>query len=372
MAHTYTPGLRVTPYTAVRRRRLLPLPGQVLVEVGDQVAAEDVVARTELPGAVHPVNVINKLGITAGEIKDFMCKQEGETIEAGETLAETRPLIKWFKSSATSPVAGTVENISTVTGQVILREPPKPLEVRAYVDGTVVEVLEGSGVEVEARGAFLQGILGVGGETLGELVVVVDSPDQELDPGLLTEAHRGKVVVGGSYASGAVMSRARELQVAGIVVGGIHDQDLRALLGYDLGVAITGHEDVGFTLVITEGFGKVAMAHRTFELLGQLAGRRASLSGATQIRAGVLRPEIIVPLAEQEVQTEATEREGLQRGDTIRVIRAPYFGRLATVTDLPAELTRLPSESRVRVLEAEFEDGTRAVLPRANVEVLQS
>ena len=69
------------------------------------------------------------------------------------------------------------------------------------------------------------------------------------------------------------------------------------LLGYDLGVAITGHEDIRPTLIITEGFGQIAMAGRTYELLAANAGRRASANGATQIRAGVLRPEIIIPQA---------------------------------------------------------------------------
>ena len=49
-------------------------------------------------------------------------------------------------------MTGTVESISAITGQVILREPPLPVQVRAYVDGTVVQVNEGEGV-VEHVGA---------------------------------------------------------------------------------------------------------------------------------------------------------------------------------------------------------------------------
>ena len=38
------------------------------------------------------------------------------------------------------------------------------------------------------------------------------------------------------------------------------------------------------------------MAARTFGLFQALQGRTASINGATQIRAGVIRPEVIVPL----------------------------------------------------------------------------
>jgi hypothetical protein len=56
----------------------------------------------------------------------------------------------------------------------------------------------------------------------------------------------------------------------------------------------------------------------------------------------------------------------------IRVIRQPHFGRIAKVTALPEELTKVESETMVRILEAEFEDGTKFSLPRANVEVIES
>ena len=78
--------------------------------------------------------------------------------------------------------------------------------------------------------------------------------------------------------------------VKGIIAGGIDDADLRELLGYELGVAITGSEEIGITLVITEGFGRIAMAEQTFTLLKAREGMKTSINGATQIRAGVLPP----------------------------------------------------------------------------------
>ena len=50
MAHAYTPGLKISAQTIVRSERRLPLMGDVLVEVGNQVSAEDIVAQTDLPG----------------------------------------------------------------------------------------------------------------------------------------------------------------------------------------------------------------------------------------------------------------------------------------------------------------------------------
>ena len=167
--------------------------------------------------------------------------------------------------------------------------------------------------------------------------------------------------------------RAKELGVAGLVVGGIHDKDLRALLGYDLGVAITGTEQVGFTLILTEGFGTIPMAAKTFKLLSAHAGRKASISGATQIRAGVIRPEIIIPQATSSANSAVmqSQREGIRLGDPVRIIRDPLFGRIGEVSALPPDLQKIPTESEVRVLEVTFADGSRAVIPRTNIEVIE-
>ena len=377
MGHTYTPGLTVTPRTVVSKKRILPLSGTVLVEVGRTVSSATVVARAELPGKVHVVNLVNQLGILPEDLPDYMVKREGDRIEKDEVLAETKPLIKWFKTEVRSPIAGTVETVSTATGQVILREPPRPVELFAYLDGKVVEVFPQQGVRVETTCAFIQGIFGIGGETWGEVVMATSSPEEELTEFLLTPHHAGKIVVGGAFVGAEALARAKAVGAKGIVVGGMHDKDLRALLGYDLGVAITGTENVGFTLILTEGFGRIPMARKTFELLRTLGGRKACVSGATQIRAGVIRPEIIVPLAAGEanevieIDKAGQVREGAKIGDPVRVIREPFFGRIGQVAGMPSDLTMIPTESHVRVMEIQFPDGSRAVVPRANIEVLE-
>jgi len=375
VAHSYTPGLKVTAFTVVRRERKLPLPGTVLAKVGDAVAAEKVVARTELPGNVQTVNVANLLGVLPEDVRECLVKPVGSPLAKGETFAENRSFFGLFRSKVASPIDGTLENLSVVTGQALLREPPIPVEVDAYVDGTIVEVFPNQGVTVETRGTFIQGIFGIGGETSGELRVLAASPADPLREPSITEKERGCVIVGGSHVNTATLLHAVRMGVKAVVIGGFDDQDLRQFLGYDLGVAITGHEEKGLTLVVTEGFGAIPMASRTFDLLKQCQGRKVSVSGATQIRAGVQRPEIIAPRLTEAAGKDGVPDEhplGLEVGSLIRAIRQPYFGRLGKVTALPAELTALETEAKVRVLEVDFGNGPRVLLPRANVEMIES
>ena len=375
MAHSYTPGLTVTDRTIVQRRRQLPIPGKVLVDQGDRVQADQIVARAELPGKVHSINIANILGVAPDEIGEYLLKQEGESVEKDDILAENKPFLKWLKTQIQAPIQGTIETASKITGQVLLREPPRPLDLQAYIDGTIVEVMEGQGATVETDCAMVQGIFGIGGETRGELVFAVSAPDDRISPNAFTPAMRGKIVVCGSFLSAEDMQQAKSVGIAGLIVGGIHDKDLRDLLGYDLGVAITGTERVGFTLVLTEGFGTIPMAGKTFSLLTQYQGNQVSVSGATQIRAGVIRPEIIIPhhSSEDSSKPQSTIREkvGIQIGDLARIIRDPLFGQIGKIVGLPSDLQTIETESNVRVLEIKLSNGTIASIPRTNVEIIE-
>jgi hypothetical protein len=293
-------------------------------------------------------------------------------VRAGEVIASGRSLFGLVRNVVESPCDGTLESLSPVTGQLLVREPPIPVEVDAYVRGRVVEVIPDEGVVVETQAAFMQGIFGVGGETSGPLAIAVAGPGEELRPEQVGPALRGKVVVAGAHVSWAALERARSAGVVAVVVGGMDDRDLRRLLGHDVGVAITGSEEVGITVVLTEGFGRIAMAGHAWDLLRAHAGREASVNGATQIRAGVQRPEVLVPRpATRAAGDEARRSTGLAEGSLVRLIRPPHFGRLGRVLELPADPRRLETESYARVAVVEFADSIgRVVVPRANLEVI--
>ncbi len=372
-AHAYTPGLEVSQRTIIRRRRILPIPGRVLVKAGDRVSARQVVAETFMPGDVIPINLANRLSVPPGDVPECCVIKENDEVEVGDVLARTKGFFGHFRNECRSEESGTVETISEITGQVILRGPPHPVNVVAFLPGQIVEVIADQGVVIESEVTFVQGIFGIGGETFGKVILASDSPDRPLGVEMIREEMKGAVVVGGSRMTADAIRKAVEVGVAGLVSGGIDDKDLKEFLGYDLGVAITGSEKFGITLIITEGFGDIAMAGRTFTLLKSRAGAEASINGATQIRAGVIRPEIVIPVDESVPEADKTDQASgvLGIGYPVRVIRDPYFGRIGKVHGLPAEPMLLDSGSRARVLEVLFDSGEVVTIPRANVELIE-
>jgi hypothetical protein len=370
-AHAYTPGLKVKRSMTVNKTRQLPIFGEVFVKEGDVIDHELIVARTEISGDPDIVKVAMRLGVEPEDLPRYMLKKLGDRVEEGELLAYYTAFFGLIKKSVESPKSGTIESISDITGQIIIRGSPIPVDVDAYIPGKIVEILPREGAVIETNAAFIQGIFGIGGESHGDIRMAVENPDNVLSEDLITSDDKGAVLIGGSLVTLGALKKSVDIGVSCIVVGGIRHEDLISFTGEEIGVAITGQEELGLTVIITEGFGKMRMSQSSFGLLKSFEGYQASVNGTTQIRAGVLRPEIII--SHQEFAEEGSEElsSGMVPGTPVRIIRLPYFGSIGVVKFLPVELQQVESESYVRVLDVELEDGTVVTVPRANVEIIE-
>ncbi len=370
MSKSYTPGLKVLDSTIVIKERKLPLSGEVLVREGDQVDSNKIVASTEIPGNVQMINIANKLNIDAEQILSFMVCKIGEKVKKNQIIARTNGILGLFKSEVKSPLDGIIGNISDITGQVIISEPPIPIEVDAYISGKIKKVIDKEGVVIASKGTFIQGIIGIGGEKKGFIKLICE---KNINLSNIDNSDSGCIVVLSSYLSYEFYKKANNIGVNGIVCGGIDYMTLSKILNYPLGVAITGMEDVT-TIVVTEGFGNINMAKRTLKLFQKHNNKYCSINGTTQIRAGVLRPEVFIG---SEIHIEGDESFNgdafiISVGSPVRVIRNPYFGKIGVVSDLPPELVKIEIETKLRVAEILFEDGSKKIIPRANLEVILS
>src|SRR5450830_1855991 len=93
-----------------------------------------------------------------------------------------------------------------------------------------------------------------------------------------------------------------------------------------------------------------------FQTIAAYEGKMVSINGRTQIRAGVIRPEILLPAGEDDSVSTETEKtvsvmEELQIGDTVRIIREPWFGLVGKITADPEREVVLPSGVQTLIYE---------------------
>ncbi len=372
MAHAFTPGLTVSSHHLVRRRRELPIAGEILVAKGDSVSREQVIARAYLEGEVRLIRVAETLGVTPQEVPGVLRVSVGSPVNEGDLLAEVRGMWGLFKSTITAPISGTVEFVTESTGHLGIRAAHRKLELSAYLEGRVVEVEGARAVIIESEASFVQGIFGVGGERIGTVQVLNIEPSEAVLASHVPAVAHGAVLIGGRSPTLEALLKARDAGAVGFVTGSVDDHALREYVGHDIGVAVTGDENISMTLIVTEGFGPLAMGQRVWETLRVLNGARASLNGATQVRAGAVRPEIVSVAREDKgaAGRNSNGASGLEVGSRVRLIRVPFFGQTGTVEELPHDPQRIETGAWSRVLKARLDDGRCITVPRANVELL--
>jgi hypothetical protein len=357
----------VSPRVAVTRFRAVPGVGEILVREGDVLDAAQVVAKIEKPGDVYVVDVAAQLGIPRGRIAETLAVKAGDPVSAGQVLAECSALFGMWKARAVSPEDGIVDTVSKVTGQVVVRAKPTIMDLRAFVSGCVSSVIPGAGVEILAEVSLLQGILGLGGEAMGRLAIV-DPRNGALERDDLSERHRKEVVATFGRISLCAMRRAKEVGVAALVGSSAFGEELVSLMGVSPNLAAAGDEELGFALLLTEGLGDLRMAPRAAALLRRLEGARVSVNAVTQVRAGVIRPDLLGPPIEGAELASDEAEAALRAGSRVRIVRGKRFGSMGEIVEAPASPCRVDSGAFALVYELRLDDGSRARVPRQNVE----
>ncbi len=370
MSRILTPGLMLTEGALIKRQRDLPVVGELLVKVGDQVTAQQTVAAAKLPGELHILRIPEAMGLQIFEVLEGLQVKVGDTLTTGQTICEHAGLFGFFKSKFSSPLDGKLELINSSNGHLSVRSAAIPVTQNAYLSGTVTALVAGKSVIIEQRAAFIQGIFGVGGERIGKLHVLKVPLNSEIDSNVIPDNCSGLILAGGMAPTAAALKKAAAAGALGFITGSIDDRSLKEYLGYDIGLALTGDEEISMTVIITEGFGRLAFSQRIHALLSQLDGQEAAINGATQVRAGAIRPEIIIPLQNSSVATALPLAQGLVIGSRVRLIRVPYFGQYATVEELPHNSEVIATGASARVLRARLENGELITVPRTNVELI--
>ena len=306
------------------------------------------------------------------ELRKYMLVDVGREVKRGQIIAKKGEAAAFFTLTARAPISGVVAEINEQTGYVTIARPFKEVIVNAYIRGRVARVIPQRGVVVESPGVRITGVFGVGRETHGVLKVLTDSPSQPITADMIDDDCADKILVGGSSISNDAIDRALAVGARGLIVGSANYLHLVEALGVKLGVGITGQEDVSLTVVLMEGFGDLAMRDDAFYTLKRLEGHEASLNGRTQIRAGAIRPEVVVTFPDYDgpLSEVGFVDEEIAVGERVRIINEPYFGRLGRVVALPREEAEIETGARVPVAVVELEDGGGQVtVPRKNLEI---
>jgi hypothetical protein len=335
---------------SVVHRISIPRGSALTVGVGDEVRPDRVLATRRAPGGPIVVDVARGLRHPPEEVAEMLLVRPGERVGIGDPIARSAE-----EAVVIAPVEGLLIAYSRTDGTALIAPLGDETPVIGHVSGMVRAVEDGA-IEVDVRGAQLAAVGGTGDAVHGELVVAVHEPGEELRAGAIDVGATGKILVGGSRASAETLTRARAMGVAGIVLGGVLDKELRDFEAIQRRRREIGGLTGSFGLVLLEGFGKVGFDADLFRWFVEHAGHMASLFGA-QRRLYVYDA------------APPPQRHPLPRiGERVVAHRRPFQGSSGVLVAMLDELHATPAGIASRMALVRFEDGRLAPVPLANLE----
>ncbi|MCB0193746.1 MAG: hypothetical protein KDJ65_17490 [Anaerolineae bacterium] len=310
-------------------QRMLPAPGEILVEPGQTVEALTVVARTEIPSRYRMIDLARQLGQTNIDLAEVLRVAQGDSVAANELVAVAK--VGFLQRSVRTPVAGYVAAIGPTW--LLLETERTTSEIQAFISGKVARILGNRGVVIENSGAMIEAACGFGGEAVGRLKRMVNSPFEPLSIEAINEEVSDSIILGGQTVDEETLREAEKWKTRGIIVGSID----AALLELDPPTKVR--------VVATEGFGNIPMSAYTFGILTSLSRREVSIRGRSpHITSGSqpADPPLILAAAPPKkgsytATSQPDKPNPVTEGSRVRAIQGPYLGHSGTIASIPTE-----------------------------------
>ena len=348
------PVVHVLPMTRIRRHRLLPLTGRVLVRKAQTVSPVDVIAEAQLEPRHQLLDIARGLGVAIGEADKLVQREAGETVAEGDVLAGP---VGWGKRVVRAPCNGKI--ILTGRGKMLIEEDRTPYQLLAGLPGEIISLIPGRGGVVESIGALVQGVWGNGRVNFGPLRTLINKGEDILTVDQFDIDLRESVVFAGFCGDEQVLRAAAELPLRGLILS-----SMAAAL-------IPAAEEISIPIVVIEGFGLLPINSSAFNLLITSEQREIAVNAEKMDAYANQRPEVFISLPVSRTVHEPREATLFSPGQKVRIVRAPYQSQIGTLVTLKPGLEVLPSGIKATSAEVELENSIKVKLPLANLEVLE-
>jgi hypothetical protein len=233
-----------------------------------------------------------------------------------------------------------------------------PYQLKAGMEGVIKGLIAERGAILETTGALVQGVWGNGQIDQGTLIVLAESPKDELTVEILNTEMRGSILLSGHVTKSATLKALQQLPVRGLILASI-SANLVPLAA-----------QCKFPVVILDGFGRIPMNSKAFKILSTNNEREIAVNASGWERYSDSRPEVIIPLPTTGDVDIPKPVEMLMPGQTVRINSLPMIGSIGKLIALRTEQASLSNGLRVPAAMIHLENGENTIIPLANLELL--
>lgn len=369
--------IRLITTKCIHIKRALSGIGRFNAAKNQEVSPDDILGYSNIDAGFAAVNLAQTLGVSANEAARYLERPIGKTIFRGELLALKKGLLG--NKVITAPTDGLIESYDPRNGELKIKYISKEIALTAGVYGIVDDInLQNSEVLIKTLVSEIYGIFGSGKERSGILAIIGGRGDLFTPRAVSTKISK-QIIVAGGLIYGSTLRKSVEYGVYGIVCGGYNVSDYRAIAG-----TLSPHNrlgnDVGLTILATEGFGSIPIGEDIFNEIQKHEGGNVFINGnAGQLILPSQSSDSILKLRKISLPILAMRKVGslgpettiseIKAGDRVRIIWPPYMGAQGKILGIDKTATVLESGISTYLLTVET-PMLKIKVPYPNVEII--
>ena len=337
--------------------RSLDKSSEISIKVNDPVRPETVVASGWRKSGYRMFNLAKLFGLDPKKVSGILQRTIGSRIYKGDVIATYKEWMGLKEKVFRSPLNGVLLDYNPVTTRLTIQYLPTEVKTVAGVSGKVVRILPGESVEIATRVNLIKGLVAFGVDREGS-VLEVGYPDIPLQSDQILPKYKGKVIFGGTSISIDALYKALSVGVQLIITGGINFEDYMRLHGTK-----GRYEDVGISVLATEGFGASRIYPPIYDLLKESENRHIFFEANQKSAVVPLSQDAFsaeeISIDSQSFVTKETAAYGLlQQGSKVRILSSLNYGAYGIVSKVieePCELEVTLPKKTVTVKPYELE-----------------
>ncbi len=252
--------------------RPLEQDSQIFVKVNEMVRPETIISSVWRKSGYRTFNLAKMLNTTPEKAENLLERTIGSRVYQGDVIARKKEMMGLREKLFRSPLSGVLVDYDKNTARLTIQYLPTEEKMVSGVFGRISDIVPGKEVKVETHANLIFGAITFGVGREGGLMEV-GYPDIPLQADQLSEKCSGKILFGGTKASLDILYKALSLGAKAIITGGIDYQDYLRLRG-----SRGRLEDIGLSVLVTEGIGGGEIYQPIYQLLKESEHRHVFFS----------------------------------------------------------------------------------------------
>jgi len=341
-------------FTSIKRERILPVAGHVLVRRMQKVSPSDVIVVAPIVSQFVLLDIAQGLNVNPARADELLQRQAGEELVQGDVIAGP---VGMFKRVVRAPEQGIVRIAGE--GKVLYEINSPDYELQAGMEGTITNIIPERGAIIETKGALIQGIWGNGKTTYGVVQPTSNDLLKELIVEQLNIGFRGAIITAGFCRSPEVLEAAGIVPVKGLILGSMSAN------------LIPLAKKMDYPIMIIDGFRETPMNKAAEKILIENKDKNIALNAQELDTLQGNFPEGIISQSSTSEPDLPSEAETLKAGKKVIIINGPQAPQIGEIEKIISGRQILSSGIKTRLAEVTLANEKSAMVPLTNMEIIK-